>query len=184
MFLRQDLNASGLVLALAMAITVLMELPFFFYSKNMLNMIGISGCVVVGHLALITRSLSYPLLFSLSFSLSLVFLLHLFRYSFLTNPWWVLPVEITHGIAFSCIWTAGVTYFGQLAPKGREATFQVSSFHFLLFILLPLPLLSSLFCLSPLHCKVLLPHHISNFQLGNLRGNLERWRWDVVTCRR
>lgn len=103
MFLRGNLEAPGLVLALAMGITVIMELPFFFYSKNMLHMIGIAGCTIVGHIALITRALSY---------------------SFLTNPWWVLPIEITHGIAFSCIWTAGVTYFGQIAPKGREATFQ------------------------------------------------------------
>lgn len=109
-----------------MVLTVVMELPFFYYSKNILGTLGISGSVVIAHIAFIIRAFSYPLHVIVCF-LHQIFSLICSMYSYLTSAWWVLPIEITHGIAFSCIWTAAVAHFGALAPPGREATFQVDN---------------------------------------------------------
>ena len=43
------------------------------------------------------------------------------------SPWWVLPVELLHGITFGCAWAAGTEYSSKIAPAGLEATVQVGS---------------------------------------------------------
>jgi len=50
--------------------------------------------------------------------------IRVFAYTQLTNPWWVLPVELMHGVTFSMAWAAGVSYAVQIAPAELLATAQ------------------------------------------------------------
>ncbi|OQR70938.1 hypothetical protein BIW11_11302 [Tropilaelaps mercedesae] len=45
-------------------------------------------------------------------------------YSFGTNPWLMLPVEVLHGLSFGLFYTAMTLFASQVAPKGTEASIQ------------------------------------------------------------
>lgn len=55
-FLRTDLNASGLLLGVDMIFTVLLELPFFFYGKQLLEKVGIRWMMVASTGSLVSKS--------------------------------------------------------------------------------------------------------------------------------
>lgn len=80
------------------------ELPFFFISGWVLNKIG--------HI----HSMSLVL-----FGFGIRFLL----YSFLTNPWWVLPIEFMQGVTFGIFYSTMASYASLVAPLGTAATLQV-----------------------------------------------------------
>ena len=44
--------------------------------------------------------------------------------SVLTNPWWVLPLQLLHGFTFAGTWTAGVALAKEHSPEGLETTGQ------------------------------------------------------------
>lgn len=46
-------------------------------------------------------------------------------YSLLTNPWWVLPIELLQGITFGMSYATMASYASIIAPSGTEATIQV-----------------------------------------------------------
>lgn len=81
------------------------ELPFFFISGWVLKRIG--------HVNSMTL-----VLFAFGIRLCL--------YSVLTNPWWVLPIELMQGITFGIFYTTMATYASIVAPDGTAATLQVS----------------------------------------------------------
>ncbi len=56
-FLRQDLNASGLLLGVDMIFTILLELPFFFFGKQLLEKVGIRWMMVAAAASLISKSI-------------------------------------------------------------------------------------------------------------------------------
>ena len=129
LFLTETLGAERTLLGLCVAFTVVMEFPFFFFSKWLLARLGSRGMIVLAHFAYISRVVAY---------------------SFLYDPWWVLPIELLHGVTFACLWyeasarartqdrrilthywhwrwrcrSAGVVYVQSIAPKGLEATSQ------------------------------------------------------------
>ncbi|GAB0093197.1 major facilitator superfamily domain-containing protein 6-A [Sergentomyia squamirostris] len=79
------------------------ELPFFFLSGWILKKIG--------HI----HAMSLVLLgFGLRFLL----------YSTLTNPWWVLPIELLNGITFGIFYSTMASYASIVAPPGTETTLQ------------------------------------------------------------
>ncbi|XP_055690284.1 major facilitator superfamily domain-containing protein 6 isoform X2 [Lutzomyia longipalpis] len=79
------------------------ELPFFFLSGWILKKIG--------HV----HAMSLVLLgFGVRFLL----------YSTLTNPWWVLPIELLNGITFGIFYSTMASYASIVAPPGTEATLQ------------------------------------------------------------
>lgn len=45
-------------------------------------------------------------------------------YSFGTNPWFMLPVEVLHGLSFGLFYTAMTLFASRIAPKGTEASVQ------------------------------------------------------------
>lgn len=53
-------------------------------------------------------------------------------YSFLTNAWYVLPIEILHGVTFGFMWAGVTSYCSIIAPPGMSATIQglLSGIHF------------------------------------------------------
>lgn len=80
------------------------ELPFFFVSGAILQRIG--------HI----HAMSLVLLgFGIRFLL----------YSVLTNPWWVLPIELMQGVTFGVFYSTMASYASLVAPPGTEATLQV-----------------------------------------------------------
>lgn len=79
------------------------ELPFFFLSGWILKKIG--------HV----NSMSLVLLgFAARFIL----------YSFLDNPWYVLPIELLDGVTFGMFYSTMASYASIVAPAGSEATLQ------------------------------------------------------------
>lgn len=54
------------------------------------------------------------------FSIAIRFLL----YSSLTDPWWVLPIEVLNGVTFGLFYANMVTYASSISPPGAEATMQ------------------------------------------------------------
>lgn len=80
------------------------ELPFFFLSGWILKKIGhinAMSLVLIG--------------FGVRFLL----------YSVLSNPWWVLPIELLNGITFGLFYSTMASYASIVAPIGTEATLQV-----------------------------------------------------------
>lgn len=61
------------------------------------------------------------------YCLCIVFFVYAARfaaYAALTSPWWVLPVELLHGVTFALMWATCVSYAKRIAPPGMEATMQ------------------------------------------------------------
>lgn len=46
-------------------------------------------------------------------------------YSVLSNPWWVLPIELMQGVTFGIFYATMPSYASLVAPPGTEATLQV-----------------------------------------------------------
>lgn len=80
------------------------ELPFFFISGWFINKFGHANCMTM-------------VLFT--------FGVRLILYSILSNPWWVLPIELMQGITFGIFYATMATYASIVAPSGTAATLQV-----------------------------------------------------------
>lgn len=81
------------------------ELPFFFLSKWIFKRIGHINAMSIVLVAFGVRFLLY---------------------SFLTNPWWVLPIEFLNGLTFGIFYSTMASYASLVAPPGTEATLQVN----------------------------------------------------------
>jgi PPP family 3-phenylpropionic acid transporter len=105
LYLQNDLGASTKLCGLTVGITVLMELPIFHYSQFLLER--------VGHDALFCISMA-------------AYAVRVFGYTFLTETtiYWILPLEILHGITFACMWIASVEFSATVAPDEWSTTVQ------------------------------------------------------------
>ena len=52
-----------------------------------------------------------------------------FWYASIKNPWFILPVEIMHGMGFALLYSVATQYCKYLAPPGTEATLQVHTYY-------------------------------------------------------
>ncbi|KAM9970621.1 hypothetical protein ACTFIR_002483 [Dictyostelium discoideum] len=107
LFLKDQKNASNFLLGSTLPFTVVMELPFFFFGKQLLEKVGVTKMIIIGHSAYIIRLCLYNIFVIDSIS-----------------PWFVLPIEVLHGISFATLWGAGVEHSSKMAPKGYEAFYQ------------------------------------------------------------
>ncbi|KAL1431440.1 hypothetical protein MTO96_014287 [Rhipicephalus appendiculatus] len=100
----QDLGASPTLLGANLAVQCFGgEVPVLFFSGWIIKRIGYGNAV----------------------SLSIAGLsLRLAVYSFGTDPWSMLPVEVTHGLCFGLFYAAMTSYASSAAPPGTEATMQ------------------------------------------------------------
>ncbi|XP_042215830.1 major facilitator superfamily domain-containing protein 6-like protein B [Homarus americanus] len=97
-----DFTYLELLQGLALGIDCLLgEVPFMFLSSYTIQHLG--------HLTTIAVSLA---------SFSTRFL----QYSFVSNPWFFLAIELLHGMSFGLILSSVSSYASVLAPKGAEAT--------------------------------------------------------------
>ena len=98
-----ELCASELLLGLSLFVMAASEIPLFTLAGRM-----------------ITR-------FGHAFVLCFVFACYVLRfvaYSVLSDPWWVLPIELLHGVTFALMWSCSVSYAKKIAPPNLEATMQ------------------------------------------------------------
>ncbi|CAM9243107.1 unnamed protein product, partial [Laminaria digitata] len=104
LFIRlEELGGSHLLCGLARLIMCLAEVPFFYLSGALVRRMGVRGVVSLAQLAYLTRFIYY---------------------SVLREPWWVLPVEVLHGVTFAAMWAATTDYAHEIAPEHMKATMQ------------------------------------------------------------
>ncbi len=99
----KGLGAGESLFGLSVAAASLSELPVFFLSPWFLRRFKPQGLLLVAFLALVVRSLAY---------------------STIVDPRWAVAAQLLHGLSFSAMWAAGVTYAGQIAPPGLGASAQ------------------------------------------------------------
>ena len=98
-----SLGASSVQLGLALTISTFSEIPVMFFSDRLLRRFGARGMLIIA-------------LTTIGVRLSL--------YSFISQAWIVMVIQLCHGFTFAAIYTAGVHYAGQIAPPGLKATTQ------------------------------------------------------------
>ena len=98
-----ELGASQATMGLALSVATLGEIPVLFYSGWMLKRWGSRGLLVIGMAAYVVRAMGLSLA---------------------TEPWQVLALQALHGLTFSAVWVAGVSFAGEMAPAGLGATAQ------------------------------------------------------------
>lgn len=104
LFLYLDqLGASNSLMGSTLTIATLSEIPVLFFSGQMLRRWGTRGLMLL--------------------SLS-AYLIRAFGYALAPGPELVLLLQLTHGLTFSAMLVAGVSFAAQMAPPGLSATAQ------------------------------------------------------------
>jgi PPP family 3-phenylpropionic acid transporter len=98
-----QLGASAGLMGLSLSISTLSELPIFFFSDRLIARWGARGLLLIAMGA---------------------YALRLLALSLANAAWMILPLQLLHGLTFSAMWTAGVSYSNQIAPPGLGATAQ------------------------------------------------------------
>ncbi|HXF64854.1 MAG TPA: major facilitator superfamily domain-containing protein 6 [Caldilineaceae bacterium] len=98
-----DLGASEALMGLSLTVATVSELPVFFFSDRLLRWMGARGLLLLSLAANVAR---------------------LGAYALMPAAWLVLPINLLHGLTFSAMWVAGVSYANQIAPVGMGATVQ------------------------------------------------------------
>lgn len=88
-----DMGGTSTLFGLSLAVTCIAEIPFFFFSERLLKRFSPSAVI----------------LFSIC-----VYSLRFIYYSFITNPWAVLPAELLHGITYAACWAAQTEFVSQV----------------------------------------------------------------------
>ncbi|XP_052076345.1 major facilitator superfamily domain-containing protein 6-A-like [Mytilus californianus] len=111
-FLEEELgNKLKIIPGLCSLIACSAEIPLLYVSGFFIKKIGHINCLYVVFIAYAARFIIY---------------------SFLTNAWSVLPVEMLHGITFGIMWATATSYCSILTPPGMSGTIQglLSGIHF------------------------------------------------------
>ena len=98
-----DLGATKTLLGLSLTVASISEIPVLFFSDRLIKRYSARNLFLAGLFILAVRSSAY---------------------SFIHNPWTVLPLQLLHGPTFSVLWIAGVTYANEISPKEAGATAQ------------------------------------------------------------
>jgi len=99
----QSLGASNTLMGFALTASTLSEIPAMFFSDRMLRRFGARGMLIIAMTAIGLR---------------------LICYSLATQAWVVLLIQLSHGLTYAAIYTAGVNFADQVAPPGLKATTQ------------------------------------------------------------
>ena len=99
----QSLGASNTLMGFALTASTLSEIPAMFFSDRLLRRFGTRGMLIIAMPAISLR---------------------LICYSLVTQAWVVLLIQLSHGLTYAAIYTAGVYYADQVAPPGMQATTQ------------------------------------------------------------
>lgn len=100
------LGAPPLLMGACLAVVSSAEIPIFAFSGHILRILGYNGALQAGLAAFCMRLFAYSCL------------------SRLPSLWFVLPVELLHGVTFGVAWCGGVNLCTRIAPVGLECTVQ------------------------------------------------------------
>ena len=98
-----SLGASPFLVGLTLTFDVSTEIPILYFSSTFLRVFGVQWLLISGIVATAIRVIIY---------------------CFITNPWYVLPVELLHGLTFGATFAAGIHYSAGLYPSKLSATGQ------------------------------------------------------------
>ncbi|GMF34852.1 unnamed protein product [Phytophthora fragariaefolia] len=97
-----DLSDNGeTIVSVFVAVETLSEIPIFFLSNYMIQQLGTALCIVIVVVAFFVRAIVY---------------------TFMVQPWYVVPLEMLHGVTFGLLAAALTTYIYSAAPKGAAGT--------------------------------------------------------------
>ena len=107
----EDLGASQLVVGLSIGVTCLSEVAVFSVAGKLIKCLGYAGVLYLCLVAFMAR---------------------LVAYTFIVDPWYVLPVESLHGFTYAATWSVCVSYASLISPPEIATTIQgvVSGVHF------------------------------------------------------
>ena len=103
--MEKDFRASKTLQGLAITASTVIEVPVFYYSDSLLKSYSVSKMFLVAHSTMAFRLLAYSMVP-------------------LSAPWMIVVIQLCHGLCFSLMWVAAVSFASQRAPKGMEATAQ------------------------------------------------------------
>ena len=106
-YLQNDLQASTRLCGWTVGVTVLLELPLFYYSELLLQHLGHDALMQCSMWAYALRAAGYTLLTS-------------------TTVHWVLALEVLHGVTFAGMWIASVDFAATVAPDTWASTVQTA----------------------------------------------------------
>ena len=86
LYLINDLQASTFICGLSVFVNVLFELPIFLYASQFMALLGHDGLMIVAMTCFSFRVWGYTLLTP-------------------STKFWILGLEVLHGITFACYWT-------------------------------------------------------------------------------
>lgn len=98
-----ELQASESLMGLSLLAATASEIPIFFFGERLLNRFGARGLLLLSLGATVVRMVGYTLM---------------------PVAWLVLPINLLHGLTFSAMWVAAVSYANRAAPTGMGATAQ------------------------------------------------------------
>lgn len=99
----RTLGAGEGLFGLSIGLAALSELPIFFFSTMIMRRWSPRALIAVAFAALTLR---------------------LVLISIMRDPWLAVAIQLLHGLSFSAIWTAGVSYVSEIAPPGLGASAQ------------------------------------------------------------
>ena len=100
-----NLGAGEGLYGLSVAAAGVSELPVFLLSPLLLRRLKPRGLLLVAMGAFVIRGIAYSLI---------------------QDPRWAVGVQLLHGLSFSAMWAASVTYVGRVAPAGMGASAQAT----------------------------------------------------------
>lgn len=106
LFVTEELKAPKLINGFLGPFDVFLELPFFFFSGSILEKLGIRLSITLSILSMTSRFLLYTIIPTENLA------------------WFILPVELFHGLSYCLFWTAAITYVADITPLGYETSFQ------------------------------------------------------------
>jgi len=104
-YITTDLQGSTSFCGITVAVTVIIEIPLFYYGQVFLKSFGRDLMMGIALGAYIVRVFGYTLLTP-------------------ETKWWIIPLEILHGAGFSNVWLVAIDYSSSIVPRGWCSTMQ------------------------------------------------------------
>jgi MFS family permease len=97
------LGADATLIGFSLTISTVSEVPMYFFLDRILRRFKWRGLLVIALVLYIARLLLYTVVVS---------------------PMIIVLIQLVHGLTVPAIWAAGVSFVGEEAPRGLEATSQ------------------------------------------------------------
>ena len=99
----EELGGLYTLMGLTLTVTCISEIPVFFFSGHLIRFFGHNNVLYITLLCYAVRFMGY---------------------SFLRNPWVVVPLELLHGVTYGAAWATCSGYASVCAPPGMAANLQ------------------------------------------------------------